>query len=152
MMIPLSPVTEGIVGFRVQQGRQEKRGGKGILGRYSYVTVGSTRKSWLCEEQQEKRRRERNPGKIELCRCQKPEEEVRASFATALSCSFLHSHGATPNTEIWAWTFLICKEMMSAHPPVQVGRKALRHGVTITVGGKSGKHTREKQEDQITSV
>lgn len=66
MVSPLSPVTEGIVGLRVQQGQQKKRGGKGILRRYSYVTVRSMRKSWLCEEKREKRRREGNPGKIEL--------------------------------------------------------------------------------------
>lgn len=50
---------------------------------------------------------------------------MRDSFVTASSCLFLCSHGTTPNTEIWACTFLIGKEMLSAQPPVQVGRKAL---------------------------
>lgn len=78
---------------------------------------------------------------------------MRAGSVMALSCSFsTHTERLSPQSQIWGCTFLICKELLSAQPPVQVEKKALWHGVTVMEGGRSGEHAREKQEGQNTSV
>lgn len=62
----------------------------------------------------EKRRREGDSGKISLCGCRKPKEEVRAGSVMTLSFLLLHALGVTPNTQNRGCKFLICKELLSA--------------------------------------